>query len=148
MRSRTLLIVVVPLAVLGGLLLVARNSLWGPAESISSSGRYFPGQRWAIRGRALDPQPNVVIGRIESSTEGAVFHVSLFGVHIATPRKPPDAVDELPHMPLSAAALDASVVQLLGSGDLAVGFERGYSEWSKARGGVFSVSVADVLDLM
>ena len=135
------------LALLAGVF-VALRFRSAPKPQASSSGRYRAGQRWSFRGRPQDPAPSLVVGKVETTPEGVVVHVSVFGIHVVNPHSPQGVNTEAPHLPLSAEALDASGVELMGTGRVDDAFERGYSEWAKAKGGVFAIPVAECLDIL
>lgn len=142
MRLRTITLALLALI---ALLLGACHSEPKPA---GQPGKYQVGQRWSIKGRPKDPQPEIVIGRIDQGPRGDIVHVSVLGVRIANPHSPAGVNTEVPHLPMDAAALDASVIALQGTGKTADNFEEGYAEWRKAEGGAFTIPLAECLDVL
>lgn len=107
------------------------------------------GQEWEFQGRAVDPQPTLVIDRIEQAPNvGEVIHVSVKGVHIRNPLAPGGFSDQIPHMPLSRPALERSLTKLLHDSVALPAYEEGYSRWKTAHGGVFTTSVQEALDFV
>jgi hypothetical protein len=145
LRSTTLALLVLTALLLGA---CAAKKMHEPSQQAGQSGKYQIGQRWSIKGRPNDPQPEIVIGRIDKMPHGDVVHVSVLGVRIANPRSPGGVNEEVPHLPMAAAALDASVVALQGTGKTAAEFEEGYAEWRKAEGGAFTIPITQCLDIL
>jgi len=105
------------------------------------------GQEWQFEGRPADPDPTLIIVRIEElPTLGEVVHVSVRGVRINNPRVAGGFSDNLPHMPFSRAAIQRSVTKLVHDSVALPSYEAGYEQWKKAHGGVFTISVREALD--
>jgi hypothetical protein len=117
-------------------------------ESVQRSGRYEVGQRWSIKARPQDPQPAIVIGRIDRKADGEVVHVSVFGVKVADHRTPGRFYSDLSFVPLTRKSLDASVITLQGAGKTASRFETGYREWREADTLPFDIPVETYLELV
>jgi len=105
------------------------------------------GQEWRFAARPTDPDPRLTIVRFESSASGEVVHISVRGVRILNPRVPAGAVSEVPHLPMSRAAVEQRVTELVGRAEPSALFSEGYTEWQRADGGFFTVPVADCLTL-
>ena len=107
------------------------------------------GQEWQFEGRPDDPQPTLVIDRIETIPEvGEVVHVSVRGVRIRNPRAPGGISHEMPHMPISRSALEKSITRVLHDSVPLPAFEEGYAQWKRAQGGVFTITVREALDFL
>jgi hypothetical protein len=145
-RSTTLALLALTALILLGAFVAGR--MHSAPQPAGQSGKYKVGQRWSIKGRSEDPQPTIVIGRIDGTPHGEVVHVSVFGVRVANSHSPGGVNEELPHLPLATAALDSSVIALQGTGKTADDFEKGYAEWHKAEGGSFTVPIAECLDIL
>jgi hypothetical protein len=116
----------------------------GPQEKLLKVG-----QEWQFQGRTGDPQPTLVIDRIEQIPNvGEVVHVSVRGVHIRNPHAPGGFSDQLPHMPLSRSAVEKSITKLLHDSVALPGYEEGYNQWMAAHGGVFTITVQEALDFV
>lgn len=109
--------------------------------------KFVVGQEWSI---ASTPETTakVVIGRIEVGQGRVIVNVAIVDI-------PPLAIDtfgagvrEIDHAPFEESTLARSVGRLLATGVAPPpGFEVGYEEWKAKRGGVFTVSVSQVIAL-
>lgn len=107
--------------------------------------RYAEGQVWEYQTRAGDEGSLLKIQKIETVPElaktGAIYHVSIIGVHFGGQSK----AGQLQHAPFSKASLDASVTKLSRSTAAFPDATGGIAEWKEARGGVFTITVADAV---
>lgn len=106
------------------------------------------GQVWTL-GPPMEPTARIRVGRIEDN--GATIHVSLWDVRPPVPQ--PSGALQRPlwasHLPISSAALSRSVDQLVQeSAPEHLDLEPGYQHWREANGGVFTITVAEIVDLM
>ena len=108
---------------------------------------FAPGQVWTLAGSDF-PDARIVIDKLETWNDKPIVHVSITQVAL------PGAPGQLPrftivqHMPFTQEALRASVGTLVqADGQPFAGFEGGYAEWQSARGGVFTVTVAQALKI-
>ena len=107
------------------------------------------GQEWQFQGRAVDPQPTLVIDRIEQVPGlGEVVHVSVRGVQIRNPRAPKGYTDRVGHMPFVRSALEKSITELLHDSVDLPDYEEGYRQWKDAHGGAYTITVREVLDVI
>jgi len=107
------------------------------------------GQVWAYRTRPGDQGSTLTIGRLEeSAVAGRVVHISVSDVHIKNPRIAGGYSTQLPHAPFSETAIEQSVTELVGKASPPPDFEAGYQQWQQARGGVFTISVAEAVDFV
>ncbi|MGD9739045.1 MAG: hypothetical protein AB7O56_13280 [Bauldia sp.] len=111
---------------------------------------FAEGQMWSIRPPAAE-SVRVVIGRLEPWSEGTIVHVSILGVPV------PDGPVGAPatrrtivgHLPIEERALVASVDRLLATDAApAPTFAAGYQQWEDAKGGIFTVTVAEAIDVV
>ena len=124
-------------------------ALLGPgaaaAAAVDAEG-YREGQVWDYRTRPGDEGSLLRIGRIEPSPAGVdgdrIYHISIAGVRLA----PEGAPTILEHLPVAKETLDASVTRRTDRtadfGDM----DEGIAEWRRARGGVFKIPVADLIE--
>jgi hypothetical protein len=79
-------------------------------------------------------------GHFTSTREkvGDVIHVSVSAVRV------PGGVTPIAHLPMTRAALDKSVMELVGTDDSPANLG-GYETWKRANGGVFTTSVSDAM---
>lgn len=103
------------------------------------------GQVWSL-GTPMDPAARVHVGLVEDS--GQTIHISLWG-------QPLDDASGLAsplvagHLPISADALRRSVDRVVNEAppeDLR--FQEGYQTWKEAQGGVFTITVAEIVSVM
>jgi hypothetical protein len=107
---------------------------------------YAEGQVWEYRTRPSEEASRLKIQRIERDGEaaalGPVYHISITGVNVG-----PNIGPVLPHLPVSRETLEGSVTRLADDQNAAFpSADPGIAEWRQARGGVFTISVAAILD--
>jgi len=106
---------------------------------------YAVGQVWEYRTRPQETQSLLMIREIEDRpTIGRVYHVSILGIR-------PDATwgpNQIDHSPVSRKTLDASVTRLSSKRPEAPDYRPGIADWRAARGGVFTISIAEIVDLI
>ncbi|MCW5714886.1 MAG: hypothetical protein KIT43_10280 [Bauldia sp.] len=105
---------------------------------------FVPGQVWSVRD--MPEATQLIIGRVERFGTTTAVHVSIVGVPVPIDWPGPGGTTQVAHMPFDADALAASVEQLIGTDGTALpNFQDGYAEWRRARGGVFTISVAEAV---
>ena len=115
--------------------------LVGPATAAAPNDRYAEGQVWSYQARPQDQGSLLKIQRIEQNAKrGPIYHISIIGLSFAGKL---DGV--LAHAPVSRAALDASVTTLAASSAAWPDAAPGIAQWRSARGGVFTISVAAIV---
>jgi len=100
------------------------------------------GQVWEYRTRRGEERSLVKIQRIETDPETGdpVFHISIIGLRCTRN-------DVLPHAPVSKQSLEKSLTRQ-ASGDIRFPDpEVGIGEWRSAHGGVYSISLAEIVEL-
>jgi hypothetical protein len=110
---------------------------------------YRAGDVWFYHVRPGDPDSLLRIqaveeGPVPGDPAGRIYHVSLVGVHFGDDPAPRDVA----HLPVSRATLDASLTRISPA---AIGFpdwREGAAQWRAARGGVFTISIAEILDIV
>lgn len=122
------------------LAMVVGSAVQGPAGS-----RYAEGQVWEYRTRPGEEGSLLKIQRVElppGTGPGAeIYHISIIGLHL-------NGQTELQHAPVSREALDASVTRLSDSRVAFPDVMQGISEWREARGGVFTIPVAQIAQIV
>jgi len=128
------------------MLAAAAASLVG-ATSAASKPRYAEGQVWEYRTRAGDEGSLLKIQKIETGSEfaalGPVYHVSVVGVHLGG-----GSAREIAHLPVSRGTLDASLTRLSRRHVDFPDVEEGIAEWRAADGGVFTISMAEIVGIV
>ncbi len=118
-----------------------------PARAQPAKPDFAVGQVWSVK--ASPPTTaKVIIDRIEDFGGHTAVHVSVIDVPV-----PPGLAISRPtmaigHLPFDAAALAASLDQVVGSQAPPDAFEGGYQQWKAAKGGVFTISVPAALEVV
>lgn len=109
---------------------------------------YTEGQVWEFKTRAGDEGSLLKIQRIDRdpafAKSGPVYHISVVGFRLRNPT----IVPMLPHAPVSRATLDASVTRLSNSTPEFPPVDAGIAEWRQANGGVFTISIAEIIEVL
>jgi hypothetical protein len=112
---------------------------------------FAPGQVWTYRTRPGEAASRAVVCQVDRETSvGAIVHLQVEGVAIRNPEAGGGVSTVAGHLPLTAAALRESVLELAGGSGACAGFEEALAAWSAAvaagRAGAFHVGVAEALD--
>jgi hypothetical protein len=110
---------------------------------------YVEGQVWEYRTRPQDTGSLVKIQKIETpdwaKKSGPIYHVTVIGVHF---QGPPLVVGLIGHLPVSRQTLDASLTRLAPDQSTAFpGVEEGLAQWRRDKGGVFTLTLAEIVDM-
>jgi hypothetical protein len=104
-------------------------------------------QKWSIKS-ASPTTLKVIVDRLESWHGKTVVHVSIIDLPIPQGLPGAGGTTTITHMPFERSALAASVDRLLATGvSPPSGFEEGYKGWQNANGGIFTISVAEAIDV-
>ena len=118
---------------------------------------FAPGQIWKAKGRPDDGDSvRVLVLAVETHAKiGDVCSIAVEDVCIRNPLMDGGVQTALPHAPMSADALAASVTELIASNGPTIEnseYADAYAQWHEpfARGeaGVFTIAVAEILDLI
>lgn len=133
---------------LGKRLLIAALALMCAPAAFAEEQAFEVGQVWMLRA-PMESTARIRVGRIEDN--GATIHISLWDVRPPVPQ--PSGALQRPiwasHLPISSTALSRSVDRLSHDAppeqfDL----EPGYEHWRQANGGVFTITVAEIVDVI
>lgn len=116
-----------------------------PSLSAAAIERYQPGQVWRYDARPQDEGSRLKIQRIEITGGTAIYHIALSGIHLRNGQ-----VTSVQHLPVSLATLDGSVTES-SRDDVQVSLDQtdeGIAEWRRAEGGVFSIAVKQIADIL
>jgi len=107
------------------------------------------GQIWSAKGREKDPDPKLIVLRIErGEAVGDVVFIAIAGVKVCLPSG--QCGDVFTPLAISKRALDRSVKEQIGHSDQLPDFEKGYQFWKdgRAKGAAVTIDVplADALD--
>ena len=114
-------------------------------ESIKDKD-YHPGQVWQYRTRDDEPNSRLTVLRVENLPElGTVVHVRIDGVRLRNCAGGPEP-DTIQHMPFTKDAFARSVTKLLKDGSKIPTLD-GYDQWRRDCGGVYTITVAQAVNL-
>jgi hypothetical protein len=116
------------------------------AQAAPPHSVYAVGQVWQYHTRPGDEGSLLKIQSIEGGEDGApaIHHISIIGVHIG----PNGVIGVIAHAPVSTATLDQSVTELVKSSAAFPDAKPGIADWRAAKGGVFTISVAEIVGLI
>ena len=108
--------------------------------------KYVEGQVWEYRARPQDAGSLLKVQRVGMLGAKKVYHISVVGVHFATP----GMAGVLPHIPVSDETLDASVIKLSATKQEfpTSALDEGIEEWQKAQGGVFTIPMSQIVGIV
>jgi hypothetical protein len=118
----------------------------------ASARDYAAGQVWTYHTKPGDEGSTLQINKVEQDPKlGAIYHISVFGLHISNPRVAGGVLTQLPHLPVSKETLDKSVDSLTHAALRPVAYEEGYAHWKQefdaGRADVYTTSVAEIVTL-
>ena len=115
-----------------------------PQPEVDST--YSPGQVWSYKTRVGEASSTVTILRVEKTPKvGVIVHVRVDGVQFknCTGGPAPTTID---HAPFTKVAMDKSVIRQLRIVSTLPKFEAGYKDWLAHCGGVYTVTVGEMVD--
>lgn len=119
----------------------------GAATPGSEPAGYSEGQVWEYRTRPGDEASRLKIQKIETLPGDRdripVYHITIVGVNLGSE----SIAGVIQHAPVSKQTLDASVTRLSDS-KVDLSAEEGIDEWRRADGGVFTITVAEIVRLL
>jgi hypothetical protein len=115
----------------------------------TSEGKYHVGEKWNYRTRPGEEDSLLTVVKVESAPNvGVIVHVSVEGLRVENPGVPGGVSERIHHMPFTEAAIDKSVTVLAATGvPVTSDAEEAYENWRRARGGVFTTTVAEAVEL-
>jgi hypothetical protein len=121
----------------------------GDALVDTSEGKYHVGEKWNYRTRPGEEGSLLTVFKVESAPKvGVIVHVSVEGLRVENPRAPGGVSEGSRHMPFTEAAIDKSVTALAATGvPVTSDNEEAYENWRRAGGGVFTITVAEAVEL-
>jgi hypothetical protein len=114
-----------------------------PQATIDS--KYSPGQVWSYKTRDGEGTSTITILRVETLPKvGTIIHIRIDGIALKNCSGGP-IPKVIEHAPFSKDAIDRSVLKLVGQKENLPDYEAGYSDWKAHCGGVYTVTVAEML---
>jgi hypothetical protein len=109
---------------------------------------YAEGQIWQYHSRPGEDGSLIKIAKIEKDPARfagrAVYHISIIGVRMG----PAGGSTEIAHLPVSVETLDKSVTNLVQANLAFPDVEPGIAEWRRAKGGVFTIPLAEIVTVV
>ena len=120
-------------------------------EAIRS--KYQVGQVWSYKARLPDIGSTLTVVRVEPDAAlGNIIHLSVLDLNMQNPQVPGGLTHEFLHLPMSEAAVDQSVVNLIDENAELPDYVEGYNVWrhafEKQEAGIFTLTVAECLDIV
>jgi len=115
--------------------------------SLQRNVKYSPGQVWAYKTRPGENASTVTILRIESLPRvGVIIYVRLDGIKLknCSGGSSPTVIE---HAPFTREAFDKSVTELVRSSASIPDYEEGYQNWTTHCGGVYTITLAEMLNV-
>jgi len=126
-------------------LLVALGLAPASAQQTPAPATYSEGQVWEYRNRPQDMGSLIRIQRVEPYGDAKVYHLTIIGIYFAKSGAP----QTLGHIPVSQKTLDASVTRLVPQPPaFPPGVDEGIAEWRRAKGGVFTITLAEIANVI
>jgi hypothetical protein len=105
---------------------------------------FQPGQMWTVKNSDI----RIVVGRVEPFVKGKTA-VSISVLNVPCPPEAGCKTTVVAHAPFDAEVLADSVDELVStSAQTAPQFDQGYANWKQAHGGVFTVPVSKLPELL
>ena len=114
------------------------------SASAADTPSFAVGQKWSIKDSGI----TIVIGAVEPfSSDKTAVSISVFDV--PCPAIAGCATTNVAHAPFDSHALEQSVDQLIATQQpLAPAYAQGYENWKNAKGGIFTIPVSRLPDLL
>ena len=114
------------------------------APAASQTISFEAGQKWTVK----DGSMTIVIGVIEPFGSNRTA-ISVSVLNVPCPPQAGCTTTNVAHAPFDSQALSQSVDKLVDThGSLAADFAQGYKNWKDAKGGIFTIPVSKLPDLL
>jgi hypothetical protein len=114
------------------------------AAQAADKPAFQAGQMWTVKGSDI----RIVVGRVEPFAKDKTA-VSITVLSVPCPAQAGCKTTVVAHAPFDADTLAGSVDRLVATdASTAPQFEQGYANWKQAHGGVFTVPVSQLPDLL
>lgn len=116
-----------------------------PQEATDS--KFHPGQVWNYKTRRNEEKSTLTILKIESLPKlGVIVHIRVDGIRLHNCTGGPEP-NNFAHMPFTRDAIERSVVKVAKENGPVPDFQEGYDEWRRACGGVYTITVAEAIQV-
>lgn len=114
---------------------------------------YLVGQVWRYHTRTGEENSTVqIIGISKYPDEEAIIHISIKGLKMTLPMNDSRLTEEIGHLAFSRTAFSESVTSLVEMGEISADAEKSREDWQleyeTEGGGMFTVGIADFIELM
>jgi hypothetical protein len=117
-----------------------------PEPTETKDPKFEPGQVWHYQTRPHEGRSTITVLRIESLPNlGVLVHIRVDNIRLRNCTGGPEP-DTLAHMPFSRGAIERSVSELVKKNNVP-DFQAGYDEWRKDCGGVYTITVAQAVQV-
>jgi len=121
--------------------------------TVTQAKQYLVGQVWSYKTRHQEPHSQLTIVRIDKDIKGElIIHVWLDQLQLKNPNHPEGVIRDLPHTPLSLAALDCSVTQLVKTVANLPDYSEGYSvwleAWNRGKANIYSMPIREIIEFV
>ncbi len=136
------------------LLLLSVVLMSASVDAQETEAKYKPGQKWSYKTRPGEEDSYLIVLKVDKDAKlGNIIHIALRKLKMKNELSRDGSVSEnVNHMPFSQEALDKSGLKLLEEKTDLPDFAEGYQMWREAfdagRGGVYSITVAEVVNVM
>ncbi|HUI83915.1 MAG TPA: hypothetical protein VL240_06815 [Candidatus Binatia bacterium] len=119
-----------------------------PEPQPAEDRKFHPGQVWAYKTREDEAGSKITILKIDSLPRiGEVIHIRIDGLRLKNCASGPVVSNVVQHAPFTRDAIERSVTRLLKNDAPVPDFEEGYSQWLRHCAGVYSITVAESVDI-
>jgi|HubBroStandDraft_5_1064220.scaffolds.fasta_scaffold92056_2 hypothetical protein len=123
----------------------AQTSAKCAAPQSATDSEFSPGQVWSYKTREGEGSSTITILRVETLPKlGTIIHIRINGINLKNCSGGPSP-HVIEHAPFSKDAIDKSVLKLIAQKETLPNYEAGYSDWRAHCGGVYTISVADMV---
>ena|SRR5712672_132176 len=113
---------------------------------VTKDSRFRPGQVWQYNTRSHEKASTLTILKVESlPKQGVIIHIRVDKVRLRNCTGGPEP-DNFQHMPFTREVIERSVTKLVQENGVPE-FKDGYDEWRKACGGVYTITVAEAINV-
>ena len=117
-----------------------------PSPQIATDSTYAPGQVWSYRAREGESDSTITILRVESLPKiGIIVHVRIDGIRLRN-CSGGGSPTTIQHAPFARESIDKSVLRMKNKDQVLPDFEEGYSDWRAHCGGVYTNTIAEMLN--